>query len=471
MLHSTSGLRRLMKRPANYVPNEVIITTVPEARNDSLPHHVNVAAEVVPAATRYGDVNIDGILQRLGVRTRSIGRVFVPRPVVSTMAPGASMDALARMAVAANYEEEEHVQGLSRTYRVTFDAEVQVPLVCQELSASNAIEGARPNYIAEVYRRPTDEFYGYQWGPQAIGCEAAWDVETGHPNVVIAIVDSGVDIRHEDIAAKLVQGYDAVDMQGNLGPQYIPLGDYRTRDRSPRDEDGHGTHCAGIAAGAANNGRGIAGVCWGGRIVPVRVMFRVFDRLAGRETSVGTDADIDTGIKFAVDAGAQVINLSLGGAEPSHESVLRYAYDRNVCVVAATGNDNTSDPSYPASNAHTLAVGAVDSNLNRASFSNYGPAYNQFVMAPGVNIASTYKDNGYVYLDGTSMATPFVTGMVGLIVSLALRRGARLPVADMYAIIRDTATPRRTGKGDLFYGAGLVNAPAALEAARQRLGG
>ena len=187
------------------------------------------------------------------------------------------------------------------------------------------------------------------------------------------------------------------------------------------------------------------------------------------------------GIKFAVDQGAHVINLSLGvldrrrTGEPAdnYRPVLQYARDHNVCVIAATGNENTSyppTPSYPAADPNTLAVGAVDSALNRASFSNYGSGYAPFVMAPGVDIASTYKDNGYRYLNGTSMATPFVTGLVGLIVSLALRSGKQLSVEDIYTIIRETATPLGSGKGDRFYGEGLINVPAALEAARQKLG-
>jgi subtilisin family serine protease len=107
--------------------------------------------------------------------------------------------------------------------------------------------------------------------------------------------------------------------------------------------------------------------------------------------------------------------------------------------------------------------------LNRASFSNYGSAYYKFVMAPGVEIASTYKDNSYIYLQGTSMATPFVTGLVGLIVSLALRSGQQLSVDDIYKIIRQTATPLGSGKGNVFNGEGLINVPAALEAAKKKL--
>jgi len=459
--------RRLRRDPIAFVENEVIITTVSQARNDDLPHFVSVLRNTVAAVTNFGDNSVDGVFHRVGGSVQSISRVFVPAPVVQTAArEGLS---LSGSPIAANYRDDEETLGLSRTYKVTFQNPVDVLRVCDELQRSTAVQEARPNYISQVLERPNDAFYGFQWGPLAIGCEDAWEIETGHPDVLVAIVDSGADLQHDDLEAKLSPGADLVDFQGRGGFRYQLLGDYRTRDEDPSDEDGHGTHVAGIAAAASDNSRGVAGICWGGRILPVRVMFRVYDRFTRRETSVGTDADIDAGIKFAVDAGAHVINLSLGGSAPSHEMVLQYAYDQNVAVLAATGNDNSNSASYPASNPNVLAVGAVDENLNRASFSNYGPAYNEFVVAPGVEIASTYIDNDYVYLQGTSMATPFVTGLAALVASVGLRSGTRLNADAIYTILRETATPLGSGTGDPFYGAGLINAPAALKAAQQRV--
>lgn len=464
--------RRLTRRPPAYVPNEIIVTTVRQARNDDLPHYLSVTAGAAASATSYGDAAIDGVLQQAGLRARSVSRVFVPEKDVAAGRAAAPADVRAfalNREVSANYVAREDKTGLARTYRITFETDANVPEVCAALAASKAVEGVRPNFFREALVRPSDEFYGFQWGPQAIGCEAGWEVETGHEDTMIAIVDSGIDLDHEDLAAKLDGGYDFVDFQGSGGWRYQLLGDYRHRDPRPDDEDGHGSHCAGIAASDSDNGRGVAGVCWKGSILPVRVMFRVHDRFQGRETSVGTDVDIDAGIKFAVDAGADVINLSLGGADPSHEAVLAYARDQGAVVVAATGNENSSAASYPASDPRALAVGAVNSAIQRASFSNYGPAYNRFVMAPGVEIASTYRENGYVYLDGTSMATPFVAGLAGLMVSLCKRAKRTLPPDDIYNIIRETATPLGSGKGDVFFGEGLVNVPAALQATAEKL--
>jgi len=116
-------------------------------------------------------------------------------------------------------------------------------------------------------------------------------------------------------------------------------------------------------------------------------------------------------------------------------------------------------------------VGAVDEGLRRARFSNYGPNYNRFVVAPGVDIASSYKDNTYEYLSGTSMATPFVTGLAGLIVSMARRNDRQLSADDVYEIIRETARPLGPAKGDTFLGEGIVDVKAALEATKERIGG
>ena len=468
---NNQGSRRLFRKPPNYAPNQVVITTVPQARNDDLPQFLNVAAGATPANS-FGDTSIDGILYRMGLRARSMSRVFVPRTAASSLAR-LSRATLASTSISADYQSDEDTIGLSRTYKIMFETDVNIPHVCHELEQSTAISQVRPNYISEIYATPSDEFYGNQWGLQAIDAEAGWDIETGHPDVVIAIVDSGIDLNHDDLKDKLIPGEDFVDFQGNPGWRYRLLGDYHTRDLDPDDEDGHGTHCAGISAAASNNEQGVAGVCWGGKILPVRVMFRVFDRFGGYETSVGLGTDITAGIKFAVDSGAHVINLSLGGGDgDEYEPILQYAHDRNVCVIAATGNENTSfppTPSYPAAAPNALAVGAVDPSLNRAVFSNYGQGYAPFVMAPGVQIASTYKDNSYMDLQGTSMATPFVTGLAGLIVSVALRSGKQLSVDEIYRIIRSTATPLGSGKGDRFYGEGLINIPAALQAAQQAL--
>lgn len=464
MVVPTAELEFLHPRRPECSPNEVVLTTVKQARNDDHPHYLNVAGGAA-GAMGFGDAAIDSVLHRQGVGATSIARVYPPRAAVEGLrsTPGSTEPPT----ISADYADDEDDCGLARTYRIRFERQVEIPHLCRELVDLKAVEAVTPNYLYSVQVRPDDVFFGLLWGLQAMDCEAAWDLETGHPDLIVAVVDSGVDLGHEDLASKLVGGADFVDVfQGAFGDRFALLGDYRFRDFFPRDEDGHGTHVAGTAGAAGNNGEGVTGVCWGGRILPVRVMAYAFDRFRADTTSIGTTVDIGAGIKFAVDSGAHVVNLSLGGANLSHAAVLDYARDRNVCVVAATGNDNTSDASYPASNSTVLAVGAIDQSFNRASFSNYGPAYNRFVVAPGVRVGSTYRNNGYVYLNGTSMATPHVSGVAGLMISMALRAGATLPVDTVYEIIRTTTTPLTP---QLFFGEGLVNAAAALAATRERL--
>jgi subtilisin family serine protease len=452
-----------------YVPNELLMKTVRSARNDDLPHFLDASVRRAASANHYGDQEIDGVLSRMGAKVASINRVFVPRQATQEMFAHSASSMRRGAPIPANYEEDEDEYGLSRIYKVTLENHVDVWQVCEALSLSNAVERAHPNYISRLYVQPNDPFYALQWGLLAIHCEQAWEIETGHPDVKIAIVDSGVDLDHDDLAAKLLPGQDFVDYQGSGGERYNLLGDYTVRDHHPDDEDGHGTHCAGIAAAISNNKNGIAGICWEGKILPVRVMFRVFDKVLKNETSVGTDADIDAGIKYAVDAGAHVINLSLGGYSESHESVLNYAHDKNVAVLAALGNDGVGQLHYPAANPFVLAVGAVDSNLLRWRYSNYGKSY-RHVMAPGVDIGSTYRDNGYMTLTGTSMAAPHVTGVAALAISYLMRRGVMMSVDDLYDLIRQTADSRNRPKDDAFYGCGVVDAQAALQEIKRRVG-
>lgn len=452
------GIQHVVPLETTRVENEIIVTTVKRARRDDHPHYLSVAAGA-EATTGFGDPDIDGVLHRSGVNASSFSRVFVPRRVAPKMIK-AKFDLAT---IASNYDKDEDSLGLSRTYRVALEGNVNIDRVCQQLCCSESVETAQPNYIQTAQIRPNDQFYGFQWGLPAINAEEAWDLEQGHTDVKIAIVDSGVDTTHPDLQGKLLQGHDFVDIpQGAWGWRYELLGDHRFRDSNPDDEDGHGSHCAGISAASSNDGRGVAGVCWGGSILPVRVMSRVFDRVKGRETSSGSSVDISAGIKFAVDSGAHVINLSLGGTSPSYTNVLQYAFDKNVCLIAATGNSDSSAAHYPAGDPNCLAVGAVDQNLRRASFSNYGPNFNDFVVAPGVQIASTYKDGQYVYLQGTSMATPFVAGLAALIISVGLRNNRQFSVDEVYDIIRSTCTSLGWSH---FTGRGIVNAEAAVQAA------
>lgn len=297
------------------------------------------------------------------------------------------------------------------------------------------VEYAEPNYILLPNAIPNDQYYrDYQWNLPIIGLESGWDISEGSENVIVAVVDTGVDLEHPDFQGQLVQGYNVVEDTNN-----------------PDDDNGHGTHVAGIISAATNNGEGIAGISWYSKIMPIKGI--------GSDGS-GTAFDIASGIRWAVDHGASVINLSVGNYTPSdvlHEAV-RYAFDRDVVLVSASGNDNTQQPGYPAAYPEVLAVGAVDYTGQRASFSNFGDYLD--VVAPGVDIASTFPDNQYAALSGTSMASPHVAGLA------ALLRAANpdLTNQEIMDILRYNSSDGGTQGKDAFYGYGLVNSAASLQA-------
>lgn len=309
-----------------------------------------------------------------------------------------------------------------------------------QLAKNPEVEYAEPNYLARITQTPNDPYYSQQWGPQNIKANLAWDKVTHaqRAGVTIAVLDTGINANHEDLQASIVPGYNFIDNNNN-----------------PVDGHGHGTHVAGIAAAITNNGKGIAGVAGGAKIMPVKVM---------NDSGSGDYASIINGIKYAADHGAQVISMSLGGPGYSQamQDAIDYAISRGASVVAASGNSNSA-VAFPGNCDGVITVGAVDSNNQRASFSNYGPEMD--VVAPGVNIISSYKGNAnsYTAMSGTSMATPFVAGVTALV------RAANpsLTSAQVTQIIDQAATDLGTAGFDNYYGYGLVDANKAVDLALQ----
>jgi len=322
------------------------------------------------------------------------------------------------------------------------------------LNADPAVQYAEPNYrYWAVDTTPNDPAFVQQWAHTRVGSPAAWDVSTGSASIVIAIIDSGVDLGHPDLASKLVAGYDFVGLDANAA-----------------DENGHGTHVAGIAAAITNNGIGVAGMDWNARIMPVRVL---------DETGGGFASDISSGIIWAYSHGAKVLNLSLGGYYYSQtmQDAVNSAHQAGSLVVAAMGNDNTSAPVYPAAFGNVLAVAATGPTDSKASYSNYGNHCD--IAAPGGDMVWYHDPNGiystmptypvymttqesfymnYDYVHGTSQAAPFVTGLASLIWSL----DATLTPDEVQDTIEATAADLGSLGWDPEYGYGLINAPAAL---------
>ncbi|WP_068784936.1 S8 family peptidase [Paenibacillus phocaensis] len=283
---------------------------------------------------------------------------------------------------------------------------------------------------------PNDMLFSeYQWNLPIIETNRGWQLSKGSNDVIVGIVDTGVDLKHPDLQGRLLKGYNVIEP-----------------DKEPFDDVGHGTHVAGIISANVNNGEGIAGMMWGGKILPVKALDK---------SGSGTTYSVAQGIIWATDHGAKVINMSLGNyadAQFLHEAI-RYAFERDVVLIAATGNDNTERPGYPAAYPEVLSVSATDYNLQKASFSNYGDYID--VMAPGESIASTYPDNQYAALSGTSMASPHVAALAALIRSV----NPDLKNTEVMDIIRKNVVDLGDTGRDKYYGYGQIDVYAALQAA------
>jgi hypothetical protein len=258
---------------------------------------------------------------------------------------------------------------------------------------------------------------GNNWGADLVKAPEAWAKGYTGKGVVVAVVDTGVDYNHEDLKnniwtnTKEIAG-NGIDDDGNGYVDDVRGWNFSNNNNNTLDKNGHGTHVSGTIAGQRNN-YGVTGIAYDAKIMPVKVL---------NDSGSGTYNAIANGIYYAVNNGANVINLSLGGNFGSRtlQNALEYANSKGVTVVMAAGNDGRSQPDYPARYANNtgIAVGAVDKNNNLADFSNRSGA-NQlaYVTAPGVNVYSTVPNNQYAAYNGTSMATPHVAGVVALMLS------------------------------------------------------
>jgi subtilisin family serine protease len=435
---------------SNVIPGEVIV----KLRDDTAPQITEsiptgpTRGHSAPGPSATGISALDSALAEL--RASSITRLHPP---ASTF----SMSAEAATAVAA-------------TFRVRFEAKTDPQAAANQLNNVDGVEYAEPNRYRETSATPNDPSFPSQWGLTKINCPAAWDRTTGSANVTAAVIDTGVDLDHPELAALLVPGQDLVD----LGPNPTPPpgfhfeGDFMGRDNDPQDEVGHGTHVAGTIACASNNGTGVAGVTWNCRLMPVKVLTRIVNNANPADVrGVGSAADIAAGIRWAVDHGARVLNLSLGGNVDTQveRDAVAYAVAQGAVVIAAMGNgfQQGNQTSFPAAYPDVVAVGAIDQNDQRAFFSQTGPHID--VAAPGVGVLSTVWDNGFATMSGTSMATPHVSGVACLVWSC----NSSLTAAQVADILRQTARPLRDNPADPVpndnYGHGCVDAQAALQRA------
>ncbi|GEM_PF-3057975 len=363
------------------------------------------------------------------------------------------------------------------TYTITYNSATDPLVVAEEFKKLAEVEIAEPNYLYYVndFPRdpPNDPLYNEQWHHQNLQSRGGWVVETGDEDVVIAVLDSGIDANHPDFRGKLVDSYDVVDIDEEEWRGYAEYGvgliegeDYTEPDNEPVDRHGHGTHVAGIIAAATNNEVGISGVCPDCKIMPVRIGFLLSYR--GHTTASMENDDIIAGIEYAMAHGADVINMSFGG--PGNSIILRdaldAAYEQGVVLVAAAGNENTFSMSYPAAYENVIAVSAIGQDNHKAEFSNYGEWVD--IAAPGVQILSAKAAEGamcdqqvvaehYCLASGTSMASPVVAGVAGLVKSQHLDWSP-------YQVRRQLVGSSQPLDDQVYIGAGRVNSFRALTA-------
>jgi subtilisin family serine protease len=447
----TDSFKPILTPENSIVPGQMIVQLHADAAATVTSSIGTAAAPTsnVPTATSFGLAAVDKALAKIGVT--AVTRLHPPAP-----------PAFASMAA-------DVAEPMGSTYRVYYSADIPAEKAVAALAGAEGVEMAEAVRYRETLGIPNDPQFPSQWGLTRVHGPQAWNRTTGNAAIVVAVVDTGVDLDHPELAPLIVPGRDLV----NLGASPTPPpgfhfeGDFNTVDNDPMDEVGHGTHVAGTIACLSNNGVGVAGVTWQCRIMPVRVLARIVNNTNPSDVrGTGSSADIAAGIRWAVDHGARVINMSLGGPSDTfvERDAVAYAVAHGVVVCAAMGNGGLGAPtSFPAAYPDVVAVGAIDQLDHRASFSQVGPHID--VAGPGVGVLSTVWNNSYATMSGTSMATPHVAGVAALILSIK----PSLTGAQCADILRQTADPLRDNPADPVpnnnYGWGCVNAFAAVNRA------
>jgi serine protease len=344
-------------------------------------------------------------------------------------------------------------------YLVVLSGGMSVPVAAEQLAKLQEVDFAEPNVLHYINNMPSDQYYGgfqneptelQRWYFGGIGsdsnlnAEAAWSITTGSTNVIIAVIDTGVAMNHPDLAANIWTNPNVAEDAAYGYTNDVHGWDFYNNDNDPNPDLGdgtsgdgdvfHGTFVAGVAAAVSDNGMGIVGASWHSRIMPLKV----FTNTGGAPATAIAEA-----IGYAADHGANVINMSFGSSTPTRliQSAINDAHASGVVMVAAAGNNNSGQRSYPASYAHVISVGGTGSggvlsggtaaNMRaRAGFSEYGPKAVD-VVAPAVDIVGTAVfsktdevngwgragDFAYFYGNGTSFASPLVAGEAALLLS------------------------------------------------------
>lgn len=302
--------------------------------------------------------------------------------------------------------------------------QISVPdiLFCEEILRNNPeLESCSPNYIVKTSTIPNDPLFTETWG--LANAPKAWGISTGDEQIVVAVVDTGIDYTHPDLEANMwrnpAEAFDGIDNDGNGIIDDVFGYNAITRTGNPFDDHGHGTHCAGTIGAVGGNGIGVAGVNWNVKLMALKFL---------NANGSGDLAGAIRAINYVTDqkirgVNVRVINSSWGGGGYSAplEAAIKASNDAGIVFVAAAGNssnNNDTKPSYPANYPGVISVAAISQGNNLATFSNYGRTTVQ-IAAPGVSILSTLPGNRYGRMSGTSMAAPHISGAIALLFSVA----------------------------------------------------
>jgi subtilisin family serine protease len=330
---------------------------------------------------------------------------------------------------------------LSRTFQINFNEIQKVDDFIIELNNINVIEYAEKKELHKNFFTPNDQYFSNstsngQWALFQINAEQAWDLSTGSSTIVVAVTDNAINVNHPDLINKMLTGYDAVDQDND------PTG-------CGSNTGFHGSHVSGIVGAETNNNTGIASIGYDISVLPVKIGNCNGSLVAGYE-----------GITWAADNGADVINMSWGGSGFSTygQNVCDYAANQGAILVAAAGNDNVSSVFYPAGYNNVVSVASTTTNDGKSSFSNYGTWID--ISSPGSSILSCNETSGYQVTQGTSMASPLVAGLLGLMKSYAPNANNQDLINCLYSSAENIDAVNSNYVGEL--GAGRIDAHQAL---------
>ncbi|HET54997.1 MAG TPA: T9SS type A sorting domain-containing protein [Ignavibacteria bacterium] len=368
-------------------------------------------------------------------------------------------------------EEAINYSDINRTYVIEYSSPYDPQALSNKLSNTSGIEWAEPWYVYKISLEPNDPKYldGTQWYLNKISASQAWDLSTGSEDIVIAIIDTGVDWDHPDLAANIWMNpgeiLDGTDTDGNGFVDDIRGWDFGgtngTPDNNPmEDAPTHGTYVAGFASAVTNNGEGIASIGYNCKIMAVKT--------SRQDLGNGIIAYGREGILYAANNGAKVINCSWGGSPYSQalQDAITYATSLGALVVSSADNDNKIEPAYPSAYDGVLSVGGTDANDLRYSASNYGATVD--VTAPatgfttGQGMYSTWQNDTYWQnSSGTSLASPLAAGLAGLIIQ-RFPDYTPLQVAEQIRVNTDYIADKNDSFFEYYLGTGRINAYKAL---------